>query len=136
MKMAVQALGRLRASPAWASVLDAATASFDEPRRGVRKFTLNKLVNQLIGRGGEATGWGSAPPNESSYFEQLCPHQEALAVRCAACNALEPRKGVFKTCSACKDAGTISPPDYCSVECQKKHWKSAHKNLCPGRKGN
>lgn len=43
---------------------------------------------------------------------------------CANCNKVEPSFGTFKCCNGCK------VPRYCSVECQKEHWKSTHKPEC------
>jgi hypothetical protein len=43
--------------------------------------------------------------------------------RCLGCDQIEPIKGQFQTCSACKTAL------YCSVACQRKHWK-VHKPEC------
>jgi hypothetical protein len=43
--------------------------------------------------------------------------------RCIGCNQDEPIKGDFMNCSACKNAL------YCSVACQRKHWK-VHKQEC------
>jgi hypothetical protein len=45
--------------------------------------------------------------------------------RCIGCSHIEPVKGDFMTCSACKNAL------YCSVACQRKHWK-VHKQECEG----
>jgi hypothetical protein len=42
----------------------------------------------------------------------------AHAARCAQCKKPADRK-----CTRCRE-------DYCSRECQKKHWKSGHKNRC------
>jgi hypothetical protein len=45
--------------------------------------------------------------------------------RCLGCDYYEAIKGDFQNCSACKNAL------YCSVECQRKHWK-LHKQECKG----
>ena len=48
--------------------------------------------------------------------------------QCAQCLALQPKENVgqakFKMCAACRC------PVYCSPECQKLHWKKAHKKQC------
>jgi hypothetical protein len=43
--------------------------------------------------------------------------------RCLGCDLIEPIKGQFQKCAACKTAL------YCSVACQRKHWK-VHKPEC------
>jgi hypothetical protein len=56
-------------------------------------------------------------------------NETKLAKICAFCNQVETAKDSFKTCSACKTS------IYCSKYCQKKHWKSVHKELCGTFKG-
>eukprot|EP00978_Attheya_sp_CCMP212_P021419 scaffold62468_cov45-Attheya_sp.AAC.6 len=46
--------------------------------------------------------------------------------RCLGCQKMEPIKNQFMNCAACKTAL------YCSVKCQRKHWK-VHKQECSGR---
>jgi hypothetical protein len=46
--------------------------------------------------------------------------------RCLGCDEIEPLKGQFQKCSACKTAL------YCSVACQRKHWK-VHKPECQNK---
>ena len=45
---------------------------------------------------------------------------------CDGCNKLKlaDKPGLMKDCSQCKMAC------YCSVECQRKHWKNGHKEDC------
>jgi hypothetical protein len=55
--------------------------------------------------------------------------------QCAQCLALQPKDvgqgklNKFKMCAACKC------PVYCSPECQKLHWKKAHKKQCKAWRG-
>jgi len=57
------------------------------------------------------------------YVNELCMMTVMAGSGCEQCSA-EMRD--LKRCGRCFVA------KYCSRECQKTHWKSAHKSTCPG----
>lgn len=70
----------------------------------------------------------SMPGLTSSYLVEIkCPKEKVDAnpeLRCCVC-----RKSASKTCGACKSA------QYCSKECQVRHWKTyGHKQVCTNAK--
>ena len=62
--------------------------------------------------------FGISIPEMDEYAHDVKFH------KCAACSAPEPANTRFQCCAACKI------PRYCSRECQKLHWKAAHKLQC------
>ena len=46
--------------------------------------------------------------------------------QCSAyeCKKIEPQVGAFKHCGRCR------LKYYCSIKCQKNHWKNGHKEEC------
>eukprot|EP00808_Paulinella_micropora_P011517 g52421.t1 len=58
--------------------------------------------------------------NRSSHSLSLTLPSGSESARCAECGNLEPKY----SCEGCKSA------DYCSEECQVKHWKKEHRLSC------
>ena len=61
---------------------------------------------------------------------QLLIIQAALEPRtCGACATVEPKVRTYQKCNACRVVY------YCGAECQRAHWKAAHKHECSRLKG-
>ena len=52
------------------------------------------------------------------------PSTQTLRRQCAECGALEPPGIAFQKCGGCRVV------QYCSITCQKRHWKAEHKAVC------
>jgi hypothetical protein len=68
----------------------------------------------------------SARAELKRHDHQQSMQNGSLLRQCArpGCGKPEEARGDFKSCSACKSAS------YCGAECQRAHWKGAHKAEC------
>lgn len=115
--------------------LNAALASPNSVKSGAKKF------NQPIAPGAQDTirmmdeRWNKKgesvqqrPSGDSRGFWQetvTTARDKKRESVCAACG--KPAGAALRACSACKKIL------YCSVECQKRHWKIIHKSQCVPR---
>lgn len=79
-------------------------------------------------RGGVVPGatW-STPEDESVTLSGFAVNKVGGLARCAACRREQKHDETpFKVCSVCR------APHYCSKECQRAHWRTAHKHECTG----
>jgi MYND finger len=71
--------------------------------------------------------WPLGPPcsaeEEARHHAMLCSALRVRSIACAACGAARAARPL----QACTRCGLVW---YCSPECQKAHWKAAHKAQC------
>jgi len=61
---------------------------------------------------------------EITMAHLLCAHNQLHLSSCFNCHASEDIPNSHKLCTRCKFA------KYCSKDCQRIHWKTAHKHMC------
>ncbi len=84
------------------------------------------LLEQMFS-GKKSTATWSTEEEISVTLSGFAVEKSASKVSCAACKR-EHKHGEdsFKVCSACR------VPHYCTKECQRAHWRTAHKRECTG----
>ena len=75
-------------------------------------FPLSKIILHLS----NANSTNQAEEAQEIRTKTQCSSHE--------CKKVEPQVGAFKHCGRCR------LKYYCSIKCQKKHWKNGHKEEC------
>ena len=69
-------------------------------------------------------GTESVTPKQDRHILRTLRASSGTGRQCGKCGALEPPGDKFKKCGGC---GVVH---YCSIACQRKHWKAEHKSVC------
>ncbi len=69
-------------------------------------------------------GTVSMTPKQERHILRKLRESSGTGRQCGMCGALEPPGDKFKKCGGCRVV------HYCSLICQKKHWKAEHKAVC------
>jgi hypothetical protein len=93
------------------------------PQKTVTLESLQSVTDEDITSFYRFTVMNATPEDRNSVLQQA-PVKNAQLRPCANCREEESAVGSHKSCSACKKVC------YCSQNCQKIHWKSAHKQQC------